>query len=128
MFKSQFLNLFIECIYKPTTSCIRQVKVQLIICCFYIFDYRVDVTDREKVLETSKKVIKEVGTVSILVQNAGIMPQHEILKHSEEEIKKIYEINSIAHHWMMQAFLVIKQNMNHLRNLFIMCSIVARYG
>ena len=85
-----------------------QVKVQLIICCVFFHYYRVDVTDREKVLETSNKVIKEVGTVSILIQNAGIMPQHEILKHSEGEIRKIYEINSIAHHWMMQAFLVIK--------------------
>lgn len=73
-----------------------------------MYNYRVDVTDREKVLETSNKVTKEVGTVSILIQNAGIMPQHEILKHSEGEIRKIYEINSIAHHWMMQAFLVIR--------------------
>lgn len=73
-----------------------------------MFYCSVDVTDREKIFETCTKMTKDVGAVSILIQNAGIMPQHEILKHTEGEIRKIYEINSIAHHWMMQAFLVIE--------------------
>lgn len=44
------------------------------------------------------------------------MPQHEILKHSEGEIRKIYEINTIAHYWMFQAFLptMIEKNHGHI--------------
>lgn len=60
--------------------------------------------------------MKEVGDVTILVNNAGIMPQHEMLKHSEKEIRMIYEINTIAHCWMFQAFLpkMIEKNQGHI--------------
>ena len=64
-------------------------------------------------LETGDKVLKEVGDVTILVNNAGIMPQHEVLKHSEMEVRKIYEINTIAHYWMFQAFLPKMMEKNH---------------
>lgn len=60
--------------------------------------------------------MKEVGDVTILVNNAGIMPQHEILNHTEKEIRMIYEINTIAHCWMFQAFLpkMIEKNRGHI--------------
>lgn len=73
-------------------------------------------TNREKVLETAAKVLKEVGDITILINNAGIMPQHELLKHTENEIKKCFEINTIAHCWMFQAFLprMIEKNHGHI--------------
>lgn len=44
------------------------------------------------------------------------MPQHEMLKHSEGEIRKMYEINTIAHYWMFQAFLpkMMEKNEGHI--------------
>lgn len=73
-------------------------------------------TNREKVLETANKVLAEVGDVTILVNNAGIMPQHSILKHTEAEIRKCFEINALAHCWMFQAFLprMIEKNHGHI--------------
>lgn len=75
-----------------------------------------DVTNREKVLETASRVLTEVGDVTVLVNNAGIMPQHSILKHTEGEIRKCFEINTIAHCWMFQAFLprMIEKNHGHI--------------
>lgn len=77
---------------------------------------RVDVTNREKVLEAGTRVLNEVGVVTILVNNAGIMPQHDMLKHSEKEIRLIFEINVIAHYWMFEAFLpkMIEKNHGHI--------------
>lgn len=77
---------------------------------------RVDVTSREKVLEFGSKVLKEVGDISILVNNAGIMPQHEVLKHNEAEIRKMYEINVFSHYWMFEAFLpkMMEKNEGHI--------------
>lgn len=77
---------------------------------------RVDVTNREKVLEAGTRVLNEVGVVTILVNNAGIMPQHDMLKHSEKEIRLIFEINVIAHYWMFEAFLpkMIERNHGHI--------------
>lgn len=58
----------------------------------------------------------DVGIVTILVNNAGIMPQHEMLKHSEKEIRLIFEINILAHFWMFEAFLpkMIERNRGHI--------------
>lgn len=67
-------------------------------------------------LEFGSKVLKEVGDISILVNNAGIMPQHEVLKHNEAEIRKMYEINVFSHYWMFEAFLpkMMEKNEGHI--------------
>lgn len=62
--------------------------------------YRCDVSDRDAVLTLARKVKEEVGEVSILVNNAGIMPCHPLLQHNPQEIRKIYEINVFAHFWV----------------------------
>lgn len=64
-------------------------------------------------METANKVLSEIGDVTILINNAGIMPQHDILKHTEGEIRKCFEINTIAHCWMFQAFLPRMMEKNH---------------
>ncbi len=67
-------------------------------------------------LEVGKKVQNEVGTVTILINNAGIMPQHELLQHTEKVIRMIFEINVLAHFWMFEAFLpqMIANNKGHV--------------
>lgn len=91
-----------------------------------MFLIRVDVTIREKVLEVGSKVLREVGDISILVNNAGIMPQHEILKHSEAEVRKMYEINVFAHYWLFQAFLpkMMEKNEGHIVALSSIAGVV----
>jgi all-trans-retinol dehydrogenase (NAD+) len=88
--------------------------------------FSVDVTNREKVLETASRVLSEVGDVTILVNNAGIMPQHEMLKHTEGEIKKVFEINTVAHCWMFQAFLprMMEKNRGHIVALSSIAGII----
>lgn len=92
----------------------------------YVIRFRVDVTNREKVLETGNKVLKEVGAVTILVNNAGIMPSHSLLEHTEGEIRKIIDINLVAHFWMFQAFLpkMIEANRGHIVALSSMAGIM----
>jgi short-subunit dehydrogenase len=87
---------------------------------------RVDVTNREKVLETGKKVLNEVGIISILINNAGIMPQHQLLKHTEKEIRSIFEINVLAHFWILEAFLpkMIEMDRGHVVALSSMAGLM----
>lgn len=77
-------------------------------------------------METANKVLNEIGDVTILINNAGIMPQHEILKHTEGEIRKCFEINTIAHCWMFQAFLprMIEKNHGHIVALSSIAGII----
>lgn len=63
-------------------------------------NFRCDVSKREDVVELASKIVKEVGDVSVLVNNAGIMPCHPFTMSSSDEIKKIFDINVFAHFWV----------------------------
>lgn len=61
---------------------------------------RCDVTKREEVLQSLDQIKKDVGEVTVLVNNAGIMPCHPLLDHKAQEIVKIFEVNVFAHFWV----------------------------
>ncbi|EDV34402.1 uncharacterized protein Dana_GF20987 [Drosophila ananassae] len=69
------------------------------------FGYVCNVTKREEIIELAQKVRKEHGFVSVVVNNAGIMPCHPLLEHTENEIRLMYDINVVSHYWIIQAFL-----------------------
>ncbi|XP_030377967.1 17-beta-hydroxysteroid dehydrogenase 13 [Scaptodrosophila lebanonensis] len=69
------------------------------------FAYTVNVTNREEIIELANKVKKEHGFISIVVNNAGIMPCHPLLEHTEGEIRILYDINVLSHFWINQIFL-----------------------
>lgn len=66
---------------------------------------RCDVSKKEEVEELYKKVKAEVGDVTILVNNAGIMYVKSIIDYSEEDILKMYKVNVFAHFWVIFWFL-----------------------
>lgn len=53
----------------------------------------------------ANRIIKEIGHVSVVVNNAGIMPSHPLLKHTENEIRQVFEVNVFANFWILEAFL-----------------------
>ncbi|KAF2883099.1 hypothetical protein ILUMI_23071 [Ignelater luminosus] len=83
------------------------------------YAYVCDVSKRENVMEVARKVQAEVGDVTILINNAGIMPSHPFLDHTTEEIESIININVMAHFWTLQAFLpkMIEKNHGHIVSL-----------
>ncbi|EFN77115.1 short-chain dehydrogenase/reductase family 16C member 6 isoform X2 [Harpegnathos saltator] len=80
------------------------------------YAYKCDVSKREEVFEVAAKVKREVGDVTILVNNAGIMPCHTFLDHTTDEIRRIFDVNVLAHFWILQAFLpsMIAKNHGHV--------------
>ncbi|XP_049883050.1 epidermal retinol dehydrogenase 2-like isoform X1 [Pectinophora gossypiella] len=77
------------------------------------FRYECDVTDREAVNNMAEKLRREVGEVTMLINNAGIMPCKPIMEHNEVDIKRVFDINIIAHLWLIQAFLPNMMERNH---------------
>lgn len=80
------------------------------------YGYKCDVSNREEVLKVTKKVKEEVGDVTILINNAGIMPCFTFMNHTPEQIKRIFDINVLAHFWILQAFLpsMVQRNYGHI--------------
>lgn len=62
--------------------------------------YVCDVSDRHKVYEMASYVKRDVGTVTILVNNAGVVSGSNILDLKDEQIIRTFEINSLAHFWV----------------------------
>ncbi|XP_072937638.1 epidermal retinol dehydrogenase 2-like isoform X2 [Epargyreus clarus] len=81
-----------------------------------IYKFECDVTDRAAVMALAQRVKKDVGEVSILVNNAGIMPCNPILQQTEKEIRLLNDLNINGNIWMIQAFLpsMIERNHGHI--------------
>lgn len=65
-----------------------------------IFFSRGDVTSREAIIALAEKIRQEVGDVTMLVNNAGIMSCKPLLAHTEKEVRAEFEVNIIAHIWV----------------------------
>lgn len=77
------------------------------------YTFKCDVSDRHMVYETAAKVKQEVGIVTILVNNAGIVNGKRFLQLEDEKIIKLMEVNTFAHFWTVKAFLPDMQAKNH---------------
>ncbi|XP_042238208.1 epidermal retinol dehydrogenase 2-like isoform X2 [Homarus americanus] len=67
--------------------------------------YKCDVSSQEEVQEVSRKIRQEAGEVTILVNNAAIMPCKPFIKHTSGDIKNIFNVNLFAHFWTLQEWL-----------------------
>lgn len=90
------------------------------------YAYKCDVTKREEVLQVIERIKKEVGDVTVLINNAGIMPCHRLLEHKPQEIIKMFEVNVFAHFWLLEGVLpnMIKQNHGHIVALSSMAGVL----
>ncbi|GFS70415.1 hypothetical protein NPIL_688751 [Nephila pilipes] len=90
------------------------------------YPYEVDITNSEAVYSTTELVKKNVGTVTIVVNNAGIVYGKSILDLEEKQIRKVFEVNALAHFWVIRAFLpgIVEAERGH----FVTISSIAGLG
>lgn len=55
----------------------------------------------------AKKVKKDIGDVSILVNNAGVITAADLLSTQDHQIEKMFEVNILAHIWVRASSAVI---------------------
>jgi len=78
--------------------------------------YKCDVSKWEEVEAVSKKIIEEIGHPTVLVNNAGVVQGKLIVELNPEDVKQTFEVNTLAHFWILKAFLpeMIKQKTGHI--------------
>ncbi|XP_072038023.1 epidermal retinol dehydrogenase 2-like isoform X1 [Amphiura filiformis] len=78
--------------------------------------YVCDISKKEDVYEAAAKVKEEVGEVTILINNAGIVSGTKLLDTPDAKIIKTMEVNSMAHAWTLKSFLpdMLKNDHGHI--------------
>merc|ERR1719209_1172525 len=83
------------------------------------FSYTVDMSSKDDIYQTAEKTKEDVGPVTILVNNAGIVSGTAVLDTPDNKIVKTFEVNILAHFWTIKAFLpdMIKHKLGHIVNV-----------
>ncbi|TRZ06048.1 hypothetical protein HGM15179_021059, partial [Zosterops borbonicus] len=81
-----------------------------------VHSYICDCSKRQDVYRVADQVKKEVGDVSILINNAGIVIGKRFLDSPDPLLEKTMDVNTVAHFWTYKAFLpaMIAANHGHL--------------
>lgn len=64
------------------------------------YSFKLDVTDREAVYKLGDKIRNEIGDVSMLINNAGIVTGRKFMECSDALMQKTVEVNTISHFWV----------------------------
>ncbi|KAI8505758.1 NADP-retinol dehydrogenase [Branchiostoma belcheri] len=89
--------------------------------------YVCDVSNKTDVYRIAEQVRREVGDVSILVNNAGVVCGKTLLELPDEGIEKTFAVNTLAHFWTVKAFLpgMLANSHGHIISI---ASIAGHYG
>ena len=66
--------------------------------------YKCDCSSREDIYRVADLVKAEVGDVTILINNAGIVSGKKFLETEDWMIQKTFEVNTMAHFWVRWRF------------------------
>ena len=69
-----------------------------------VYPFTIDISDRAACFALAEKVKAEVGTVDVLVNNAAIVKCEFVLDMSEQDLRRMVDVNYLGQVWMMQAF------------------------
>ncbi|XP_008704931.1 epidermal retinol dehydrogenase 2 [Ursus maritimus] len=81
-----------------------------------VYAYTCDCSQREDIYRVAEQVKKEVGDVSILINNAGIVTGKSFLDCPDDLMEKALDVNFKAHLWTYKSFLpaMIANERGHL--------------
>ncbi|NWW47070.1 RDHE2 dehydrogenase, partial [Pedionomus torquatus] len=81
-----------------------------------VFAYHCDCSKREEVYEQADKVRSEVGDVTVLINNAGILFGKKFCDIPDADFEKTFRVNFLSQVWTCKAFLpaMMMRNRGHL--------------
>ncbi|RWS25803.1 Short-chain dehydrogenase/reductase family 16C member 6-like protein [Leptotrombidium deliense] len=84
--------------------------------------YHCDVSSYSAVEEMAKKIGSDVGKVTILVNNAGIVDGTRFVDLTPMQIERVFRVNTFSHFWTCKAFLpsMIDSDVGHVVSI---CSV-----
>lgn len=65
----------------------------------------VDVTDRDGVIAAAATALERHGRVDVVVNNAGVVSGKPLTELTEADVRRTFEVNTLALFWVTQGFL-----------------------
>jgi all-trans-retinol dehydrogenase (NAD+) len=86
--------------------------------------YKADISKPTEISTIAKVIRKEHGDPTILINNAGISVCRPLLSETEEQIRRVFDVNTISHFFTVKEFLpaMVKQNHGHIVTVASMSS------
>ena len=85
--------------------------------------YQCDCSKRQDVYQLAAKVKEEVGDVSILINNAGIVSGKKLGEIPDEKVDLTFQVNTVAHFWVREVASICVYVCHQLSFLFIVASV-----
>jgi len=64
-----------------------------------------DLTKKENIYERAKIVQETIGKVTMIINNAGVVSGKHFINCSDASIQRTFDVNIMAHFWILKAFL-----------------------
>ncbi|ENH98580.1 hypothetical protein COCC4DRAFT_155403 [Bipolaris maydis ATCC 48331] len=93
-----------------------------------VFYYTTDITSNKAIIESSERIRQDHGNPSVLINNAGVANGKTILEESEDERRRVFNVDILAHFSLVREFLpdMIKHNHGHIVTVASTASFLAR--
>ena len=78
-----------------------------------IYAYHCDLRSREEIKAVSESIRRDIGDVTIIVNNAGIQSFKSFIECKEEEFMSTMRVNLFASYWILKEFLPAMLSRNH---------------
>ncbi|XP_002736979.1 retinol dehydrogenase 10-B-like [Saccoglossus kowalevskii] len=94
------------------------------------YGYRCDVTNKDEVYRLAEQIKEYVGSVTILVNNAGVVAGKNLLDCPDELILRSMNVNVISHFWTLKAFApsMVANNHGHIVTISSICGVIGAPG
>lgn len=81
-----------------------------------VSSYHCDVSDRQAVYDTARRVVAKAGPVDVLINNAGVVAGKFVHEATDAEIEHTFGVNTLALFWTTRAFLpeMMERNSGHI--------------
>ncbi|KAJ3646172.1 hypothetical protein Zmor_023770 [Zophobas morio] len=90
------------------------------------YGFKCDLANKDDVYKIANVTRQEVGEVTILINNAGVVSGNLLLDTPDHLIKRTFDVNILAHFWTVKAFLpyMIEKNRGHIVTIASMAGFV----
>lgn len=75
--------------------------------------FKCDITSPKTIASVAHEIRARVGEPTVLINNAGVVQGRSLLDASERDVRFTFDVNTLAHYWIVREFLPAIVRANH---------------